>query len=298
MNFWSPIVASSRRCAPDSPRAALVGADAVVGGAIGREAHGHIRVALAGGEAVAHADDEEIGDAGGRLRHLPAADLDADPGAVGIGHLELHRRVAGQRHRLAARAAAVRRGEPGAVDRLRVLEPFQARQDGVALGVEIVARARGRRSGCARGPSRSWRTWWRLQPSGWRSPSTRSAASTGRRRSASDRLAQVARCTCVSAGRGRSGRRSRPASRCAARPAAGARMQRPSAASARHKASAGIDPHQACSLELPLAPSGVPDASDAAEPMRRRNPHHARAAARSRRRRAARSRPGRSSARR
>ena len=37
------------------------------------------------------------------------------------------------------------------------------------------------------------------QPSGWRSPSTRSAACTGRRRSASDRLAQVARWTCVSA---------------------------------------------------------------------------------------------------
>ena len=118
----------------------IVGGDAVVGGALRREAHRHVGVALAGGEAVAHADDEQVGDAGGRLRHLAAADLHADPGAGGVWHVELHRRVAGQRHRLLARPASLplRRGQPAAIDGLRVLEPLQPRQDRMALGIKIV----------------------------------------------------------------------------------------------------------------------------------------------------------------
>ena len=110
----------------------------VVGRTIGREAHRHIRIALARGKAVPHADDEQIADLHEDLGDLPAADVDRHPGAVRIGDLELQRRIARQRDGLAALAPAGRLGAPGAIDGLRVVEPLHVRQDGVALGVQIV----------------------------------------------------------------------------------------------------------------------------------------------------------------
>src|SRR5262249_29609536 len=112
----------------------LVVARTVVGGALAREPYRHVRIALAGGEAVAHADDEEIGDARQHLRHLPAADFDLDPGTGRIGNLQLHRRVAGKRYGLASATASARRGQPGAVHHLRIGQPVETGSDHVALG--------------------------------------------------------------------------------------------------------------------------------------------------------------------
>ena len=90
------------------------------------------------------------------------------------------------------------------------------------------------------------------QPSGWRSPSTRSAACTGRRRSASDRLAQVARWTCVSAASRKKRKafstcQSMRSSALAAGACAASSEEGPSTSLGRHRSASG------CSLELPLA---------------------------------------------
>ena len=67
-----------------------------------------------------------------------SADLHLDPGAGGIGDLQLHRRIAGQRHRLPTATAAARRGQPGAVDDLRIGQTLQAGTNHVALGIDVV----------------------------------------------------------------------------------------------------------------------------------------------------------------
>src|SRR5262249_18282332 len=117
-----------------------VRAKTVVGRALGGEAHRHVWVALARGEAITHAQNEEVDDARSRLRHLAAADLGTDPGAGGVGHLELNRRVARQRHNFPARPAAclLRRRQPAAIDGLGILEPLQPDQNRMALRIEVV----------------------------------------------------------------------------------------------------------------------------------------------------------------
>ena len=157
----------------------------------------HIRIAFAGAEAVAHADDEEIGDLHLHLgnRRPPISTVTQAPGDRGSRVAPACRRAASRPCR--ARPAA-RRGQPGAVDGLRVLEPVHAGQDGVA-GVQVVgavaADVRLRSD-----PSRSWRTWSRssrrrgARPAGARRPAPGSCA---RHRSGSPRSPDAPR---VSAG--------------------------------------------------------------------------------------------------
>ena len=64
----------ARRIAVQGPSFAR--ADAVVGGALAREAHRHVGIAFAGAEAVADADDENVANLERLARHLDAADLE------------------------------------------------------------------------------------------------------------------------------------------------------------------------------------------------------------------------------
>ena len=126
----------------------------VVHGAGRRQLYRHVGIAVAGGEAVAHADDEEVADARHDLRNLPAADLHLDPRAVGVGDLQPHGGVAGQRHRLATPSAPPRRGQPRAVDRLRVRQVLQRRAHDMLLGVQVVAQLAARIAGAFCVPAR------------------------------------------------------------------------------------------------------------------------------------------------
>ena len=121
-----------------SAKLRVVGARAVVGGSFGREAHRHVGIALAGGETVTHADDEEIRHLRERLGHLPAADLDLDPGPAGIRDLQLHGGIAGERYRLAAPTPTLWNGEPRAIDNLGIVQSLQVRADHMALGIYVV----------------------------------------------------------------------------------------------------------------------------------------------------------------
>jgi len=119
--------------------AAEIGASAgsVVGGAVAGEAHGHIGIALAGGEAVAHADDEQVADLHILRRHLAAADLDAHGGAGWIGNIEAYLLAARLRDRIAAHRPSARRGEPGATEAARLVDIVDTEDDAVRGGVDV-----------------------------------------------------------------------------------------------------------------------------------------------------------------
>ena len=130
------ILLDERRVADLFPRAdaggiasevAVAGALAVVGAAVARKTHRHVRVAFAGSEAVAHADDEQILDDDLLVRHLAAADLDADRGAGRIGNGKVRLFAARLRDDLAAQRPAERRCQPGAGDARRLVDIVECR---------------------------------------------------------------------------------------------------------------------------------------------------------------------------
>src|SRR3978361_283429 len=67
---------------------------AVIGGAFAREAHGHVRVAFSGREAVAHSRDQDIADFDVGLSDLQATYLDRNLGATWIWNNKARRLVA------------------------------------------------------------------------------------------------------------------------------------------------------------------------------------------------------------
>ncbi len=116
---------------------------AVVGGALTREPHRDIGIALAGTEAVAHADDKQVDDLEVGAGHFLAADLDRQTHAGRIGYVEPQRLAAQLGDRFAAgNALGAWRCEPGALDRGRILDAAHLGDDGVARRIDVSAAVR------------------------------------------------------------------------------------------------------------------------------------------------------------
>ena len=117
--------------------AALVAAR-VVDGAVAREADGLIGIALARAERVAEPDDQQVLDGHDGLCRLAAVHEHGNRGAERVGNDELDRLATVCRHgRRLDLARMARRQQPHALLALD-LEPLDAGNDNMALGIDVV----------------------------------------------------------------------------------------------------------------------------------------------------------------